>query len=501
MKKKIASILLLGISISLCACGEPVAEGESANPWNPAVQEGGSAAGEGSSAVQQGGLDNVEGGSAVQEGDTNTQAGSSVSQASVQGEISGQNSLSLLYDLQGDGLGTVCRSDKGCYYLSKDSELLADGSYASHLMYIDAATRQEIYLCSNAACTHNTADCTSVFLNDEFPPYTTGIFMWNDNLYLMAKKMDQDGSSSTFTGAEGIFGPVESKPATLYRMNPDGTDRRKVYAFDPTVTVEDFALGDEEGLYFITKKLSTQQINGSTYQTAAERKLIYLDVSAKTEKEICSMGFGDNISWNIIGCSGRRLVVCGVDFGRVVSPEELHDDDIRIYDDSDEVFATLNVDDGTLHEFYRVHAPKSRSWAVYGNQLYFSVDGGGCIVRVDLDTGEEKELCRITSNLIWGMIGDRLYCYDSSDSSYRFVNVHTGEISHSRLVNKTTGWSIDLITEIGDQVLVLYDSDGYFKGDGVFHNIRSHYALIDKEDLYAGVEEYAPITMKGGRIN
>ncbi len=485
MKKKIASVLILGVSLTLCACGLPGTGGESASPGDPAVQEGAAAVGEGSSAIQEDNSDSPE--------------GNFLSQASARGESTGENSLSLLYDLQ--GTGTVCRSDKGCYYLSKESEVLADGRYASHLMYLDAATRQEIYLCSNAACTHNTADCTSVLPNDEFQPYTTGIFLWNDNLYLMAKDMDQDGTSATvFAGGDGMTESIESKPAILYRMNPDGTDRKKVYAFAPTVTVEDFVMGDEEGLYFITKKLSTQRKNGSTYQTSAERKLIYLDVSAKTEKEVCSMGFGDNISWKTIGCSGRRLVLCGVDFGRAVSPEELFDDDIRIYDDSDDVFATLNVDDGSLHEFYRVHAPKSRSWAVFENQLYFSVDGSGCIVRVDLDTGEESELCRITSNLIWGMTGDRLYCYDSSDHSYRFVDVHTGEISHCRLVNKTTGWSINIVAEIGDQVLVGYDSHGTFDADGSFHSNGEYYALIDKEDLYAGVEKYVPVSTSGGRI-
>lgn len=474
MKKKIAATLILAIAFSLCACGKTGPGGDSAGSGNPAVQAGGR-----ESIASAGG----------------TPVGMAAP-TSVPGEGTGQNSLSLLYNLQGSG--TVCATDSGCYYLSKDSERLTDGRYASRLMYIDAAARQEIYLCSNAACLHNTTDCTAVLLNDEFPPYTTGIFMWHDCLYLLGKDMDQAGMVQ-FLGADGTITPVESKSAVLYRMNPDGTDRKQVYAFESSVTVEDLVAGDEAGLYFVTKKLNTQRNDGNLYQTSAERKLVFLDLSTGATREVCSMEFGDNIAWDIVGCSGCRLVVHGVDFGRALSPEKLYGDDISIYDDSDDVFAALDVDDGSLHEFYRVHAPKARSWAVYGKQLYFSVDGSGCILKVDLDTGEETELCRI-ANGIWGRIGDRLYSWDGSGQSYYFVDVHTGEISRSRLVNKTTGWSIDLIAKIGDQVLVGYDSEGTFNSDGSFESIREHYALIDRENLYAGVDEYAPINMKGYRI-
>ena len=111
------------------------------------------------------------------------------------------------------------------------------------------------------------------------------------------------------------------------------------------------------------------------------------------------MEFDDNISWNVIGGSGRMLILHGVDFGRYVSPEEMKDDDfIKMYDDSYDVFATLSVDNGSLHEFYRVYAPKARSYVVDGDKLYFAVHGSGSIVSVDLRTGKEAPLCTIAKN-------------------------------------------------------------------------------------------------------
>lgn len=213
------------------------------------------------------------------------------------------------------------------------------------------------------------------------------------------------------------------------------------------------------------------------------------------------MDFGDNISWDVIGGSGRMLLLHGIDFGRYVSPEEMLDDDFnKMYDGSYDVFAALNIDDGSLREFYRAYAPKARSYAVDGNKLYFAVDGSGSIVSVDLRTGEEATLCTIAKNSIWGMIGDKLYCYDSSDHTYRFVDVNTGEISHSGLVNKTTGGSLEFIAEFGDQVLVNYDSDGFFSSYGSFSPTRQHYGLIWKEELYAGIDNFAPISMTGKGI-
>lgn len=465
MKKQIALILLLGVLFSLCACGKSASEFRKS--YNTPSDSSGNAMDE-------------------KEDKTETEA-----------ETTKNDSLSLLCMLQ--GRNRACATDSGCYYLSNDMETLSDGRYAMHLMYMDIAARQEIYLCNNAACMHNTVDCTSVLLTEDFPVYSTLLFVWNDNLYIMAKEQDGDGSTGTevFWGGDAGIAAIESKQTILYQANLDGTNRNKVYAFDSTVTVEDFVVGDAGGLYFITKKSTTQQGNGNSYQTSSERKLVYLDLSAKTEKTVCSMDFGDNISWNVIGCSGRMLVMYGVDFGRYVSPEEMHGDDIRIYDDSYDVFATLDVADGSLHEFYRVYAPKSRSYVVDGDKLYFSVDGSGSIVSVDLRTGEEATLCSIAKNLIWGMIGDKLYCYDSSDHTYNFVDVNTGEISHSGLVNKTTGWGLSFIAEIGDWVLVNYDSEGSFSSDGSFQPTGEHYGLIAKEDLYAGIDNFIPISMVG----
>lgn len=463
MKKTIAWILTLGILLSLCAC-------EKGMPDNDNPRSGSSTP-----------VTNDSGGSPADEGKNNTEA-------------SKNDSLSVLCMPQGNIEG--CSTDSGYYYLSGEVGPLLDGRLATHLMYMDFAARQEIYLCNNAACAHNTVDCTSVFCIDDFPLNSTLIFVWNNNLYIMSKEQDHDGSA-----AMGMLGEssnaIESSPTTIYRAALDGTDRNKVYTFDSTVTVEDFAVGDANGLYFITKKLTAQQSNGSTYTTSSERSLVYLDLSAKTETVICSMDFGDSISWDVIGCSDRSLVLYGIDFGREVSAEELHEDNPFLYDNFYDVFAALNVDNRSLNEIYRVYAPKARDYEVDGNNLYFSVIGDGSITRVELRSGEQTELCKISQDAIWGLVGDKLYTRDDSDGTYYFIDVNTGEISHSGLVNKSLGWSLDIIAEAGDRVLTIYDYDATAKGDGSYTINGYQYGLISKEDLYAGRDNFIPISMIG----
>lgn len=112
-----------------------------------------------------------------------------------------------------------------------------DGSYGSRLMYMDYASCQEVYLCSSPGCNHDTLDCTAVLPQDEFPPYNAKLFLYQDSLYILSRQHDPSGNSATVVfGSDNESFFVSSSEmdtlAVLYRMNPDGTGRQKVYTFD-----------------------------------------------------------------------------------------------------------------------------------------------------------------------------------------------------------------------------------------------------------------------------
>ncbi len=460
MKKWICVLLALGMLLSLCACGKGGSESptDGSNPQN----------------------ETPESKTPVESNQTDGSNGS----------------LSLLYHLQRND--TDCCTENGYYYLSGDIESTTDGRKAMHLMYMDFAAHQEIYLCSNAACSHDTVDCTSVFPLDEFVVNSSMLFTCNGSLYIMSKEMDGDGSGVVVMGADGDSGTsVEAVPTVLYRMNSDGTNREKIYTFDSAVTVEDFAIGDANGLYFISKKLSAHQSGGGSYQTSSERKLVFFDLRSGKESTLYNMDFDDQIEWDVIGCTGRQLVLHGIDFGREVSWEEKHNGNAAIYDTASDVFCLFDVDNGERKEIYRAEKAKSRSFESDENNLYYSADGEGSILSINLHSAEQKTLCAISQDSIWGMIGDQIYTRDSNDYTYYFIDVNTGEVSHSGLVNRSLGWSLDIIAEAGDQVLIIYDYDAVPKGDGSYYIKKNLFGLIEKDDLYAGRDSITPIQMIG----
>ena len=426
MKKAISLLLMIAMAFSLCACSKTVFESKNSS-----------------------------------EGDTfETQKTSSNGVS---------EKLNLLCRKDDGG----CYTEDGYYYLTEDTVELTNGVYATHLMYMDFKTQQEIYLCSNTGCNHNTADCSAVFLYDDFPSFSTLIFIYNNKLYILSKEMDTTGEISTdylhINGNTNEQTQSENEPTVLYRANLDGTNREKVYTFDPSVTLEDFVVGDEKGLYFITKKLSTEQHGTSTYSTSSEKNLVYLDVDKKEEKTIYSMDFDDNIDWNVQSCFNQYLVLTGIDFGKKLSFEEYNDG-----------ISALSVAGAAFGAFFRMKNKNFPSYKIEENMMYYSNSDEKVIKSVDLNTGTEKEICTLKQNFISHIIANYLCCESldsANDCTLYFVDINTGKISHSRLV--------------------IYDYDAKASGDGSYEINRYQYGLISQEDLVNGNDNYRKIEMIG----
>ena len=467
MKRWTALLLMAVVLLWLCACGAP------AEILNPAsVPKGEGRTGEEDKTTSITGNPAQDTGSA--NGDTDP--GNGPAPDGVTETPAG--SLSLLDSATGAD-----------YYHFDNSNTIN----ARDLLYVDYSSQQEVFLCSNAACTHDTQNCTAVFLLDQFT-YAASLFTWNGALYILNRDPDQDGAAIMGLSG-GTVAETESTPAALYRANLDGTDRHKVYTFDANVTVEDFVLGDDTGLYFITKKLSTIFSDSNAYRVSTDRKLIRVDPAIGAETVVCSIDFGDDIDWDVIGCTGRLVILHGIDFGREISPEELHQGDRKqLYDSAEDVFAALDIDSGELREFFRIHSAL-RSYAMDDANLYFSCGESDDILAVDLRTGAQRVLCSLPGKLIHGILGDHLYCQGDEDRAFDFVDINTGAVSHSDLVQKTLGWSLEFLAETEDQVLTVYDGVGTPNGDGSYSNIQWKYALISKENLYAGRDKFLPIEM------
>ena len=403
---------------------------------------------------------------------------------------------------------SYCSNENGFYYRTQFPEKLKDGTYGYHMMYMDYAARQEVYLCSNAGCNHDTLDCTSVF-SDEEVGFDSIPFFYEDALYLLSKEYDDDGT--TFEEQMGDLGDgsgteIESMPAALYRMNPDGSGRTKVFEFPADLTVEEAVLGDDTGLYFIIKELTSEQSGNSTYMTSTKRNLIKVDTKAWKENKICSMDFTQDKNednWKIEGVFGSCLVLENTLYKSEASWQELNEDDDlwkERFKNSEKEFATYDLSDGSFQVVYTIPNKELNVCRQKGNVLYVSVENSKEIRQVDLTTGEESAFANSDGSYIMDTYDDVLYCWawdSEKDNNLYFIKYDSGEISQCGLVNKKTGWNLDIKAEAKDYFLVVYDYDAIDNGNGSYEILQYKYALIAKEDFYQGRGEFLPIQMVG----
>lgn len=434
------------------------------------------------------------------------------------GNLSGETASGGETGSTASGLRFLCTDDgeieyfseDGYYYLSHDSIKLSDGSYGSHLMYMDYASCREIFLCSTPGCNHDSPDCTAVLPGREFPPFSTKLFLFQDHLYALCCQADAvvSFSAQSASGEDGSFmsgnDTIDHRAGVLYRMNPDGTGREKVYEFASGLTIEGTLAIDHNGLYVITKKLSSEKTETGSYTSASEESLMYLNLSSFEAQTLCSLDFGDNISWKVTGCAGGAILLRGTDYGRKLTTEEYYDNgQFKAYfQNSHEVFALLDPSTGSLREFYRISNARLLSTAVINDTLYISIEGGDEIIGVNPTTGEQWTVASLPQTYIWDTLEDVLCCSSwnaGQDYTFYFVNVKTGETFHSGLVNKSLGWRLEFKAETGRDVLVIYDYEAAPSAlnDGGYEITREIYGLISREDLFAGKDNYRRIQMSG----
>ena len=495
-KKYLLAAMTAGLTLSLCACSGGMlpgsADGDKGAENSGQVGEGGdNGAGAGTDGTEEGssihsGTGGTEEGSSTHSGSGSVAGGYSASNTAVTG-ISATGGLRLLTT---DAIVSTCSTEDGFYYLTNEMTKLRDGSRGSHLMYMDYASTQEIFLCSTAGCGHDSADCPAVFPSDAFTIYTTKIFIQGDGLYILSRGRTND--ETTIVNFGDSVQQVESEPSVLYRANLDGTERRQVYTFTPGLAVEEKIMGDGKNLYVITKEISADNAGGADYKMPSNRKLMRLNLEEGSIAEVCSLNFEDSVSRKILGCYGDYLLLNSIDFGREVSQEELWDDDIHkeLFDNSFEVCELLDVKTGELKEVCRISNSKRHSMYVLGNKLYVSFKDSGELKSVDPLTGEEKKICTFPQNNIMGNLGNLLCCRDHelADNTWYFVDPDTGKVTHSTLTGLSTGWALEFQAVTEKDVLVIYDHDAIDNplGGGSMEILQYKYALISIEDLLAG---------------
>ena len=409
---------------------------------------------------------------------------------------------------------SVCYTENGYYYF---------GEYKSddypHLFYLDYATLQEVIVCSDSSCKHDTVNCASVFLDEYVFEYH--LFVFQDHLYCLTTDIDQDGSLQSGGGfisdkLKEINDERESKRrASLYRMNLDGTERQRLWQSDAGYIAESEVFGDGTGFWFVTKQPSAEvhEETGAVYNHSKDRAFIRYDINERKITDKIPLEDCNNIALRVDNCTGDKFFLLGkaypngtsiMDNMDILAPgTEIGSINPDYWDFNDKcecVYFTLDVKTKELREITRYKIADVNFGADCRNGLLYFEKPDNSMFTLNIESGETAELNIPEGYRFMGFFADKLvlshYPGDRNDRARYFADPDGSNITRSGLLTNE-GVDIDLITVVGDDALVINGEFGIPSetSPGAYSCRTPLYALISLDDLYNGRANYKPFDM------
>ncbi|MDE7424924.1 MAG: hypothetical protein K2N51_14755 [Lachnospiraceae bacterium] len=435
------------------------------------------------------------------------------------------NTLKEKENTKNNNLQLLCKesmrfmSEAGYYYITADSKELKGDLWGRHIMYMDFATKQEVYLCAEPGCKHNDKKCTAVLPEAEFGGEPL-IFVCNDTLYVVSRNSNQKGSStvvfwedesnnSLIGNGIKVDDGTSEMPVVLYSMGLDGTNRTKEYTFEQDINLDSVVLYDGKDLYFVANKTNISSDKNTTYHTTSDCELVKYQTKDSKLANVCSLEFGDNVRWNIVGCYNNNVILQGRKYnGNLTFEEQMkleNEEGWEYENDSKDMYVKLDLTQESIKEVYSIENDPNSSNGVQilGDYLYVSQEKTGTIEKVDMETGKIQNFATLKQSAIFGSLSNKLCCgsWEQGDETIYFADVNSGKIDHCTLVNHYNGEALKIIGETGNQVLVIYDWDAEevkdLKGQDAWEVKRYQYGLINKTDLYQSKDCFEKIEMKG----
>lgn len=407
--------------------------------------------------------------------------------------------------------GGGCGTDAGYYSIQSN---IAGGGFNGTpydcITYIDYATRQEVILCSDSSCKHDSERCTGIVpggwsLSDE-------LFFYEDHLYCLITDLDNEGIFSRSYAAEDYSDDRYAIAPKLYRMDPDGTNRVLMYTFGENETVEHFAVGDGDCIWFITKEptIERDEKTGAAHSGSKNRALVRLDLNERKLVEQIPVSYGDNIRKYFIGVCGSKMIFGGtaypdgksaMDYIDILAPSPIvgdmsgWDEYMAFMSTCEYAFFTLDVTDKTMREIYRTGFDDiSPDYSQVGERLYIPTgEDYTSAFTLDPNTGSTEEYFVPEGYALDRFVGERPLLI-TVDGEYErcLYDPDTEELKN--WVFDFGGWE-NIIAMNSDSALVLYKTESEEQPDGSVKNPYYLYAMISLDDLYNGRDNFEPINM------
>lgn len=357
-----------------------------------------------------------------------------------------------------DMLGDTAASPEGLY------EVCSVRLGSCNLLYVDAATRQETYLCATPNCTHDSESCNS-YLPLEEGRYGYQLFFFNGYLY---------AAQCT---------PIESQGPYLMRMDPDGTNREIVLELENGECFSGMLYGYGDRLLL---QISRVDENGNSEtcmeifdpQTGERERLFSLQLEPSGKE-----------SASLMGAAGTSLIFLK------------SDEEGRQYYKVDLARENPTLEQGQTNLLGPEFDENSLYCTVQGDYFCTYDIAAGRLSWENLLTGQKKEfsLPQLSGEeTVYGLalLYDDQFALSMSSSEKGSMNLllnpETGE-STGVYYYPTRESGYDILADFGDELLYKVRTDerplegqaAYgLVGEVSYHNV---YAMVSKEDFQSGI--------------
>lgn len=357
-----------------------------------------------------------------------------------------------------DMLGDTAASPEGLY------EVCSVRLGSCNLLYVDAATRQETYLCATPNCTHDSESCNS-YLPLEEGRYGYQLFFFNGYLY---------AAQCT---------PIESQGPYLMRMDPDGTNREIVLELENGECFSGMLYGYGDRLLL---QISRVDENGNS-ETCME----IFDPQTGERERLFSLQLepGGKESASLMDAAGTSLIFLK------------SDEEGRQYYKVDLARENPTLEQGQTNLLGPEFDENSLYCTVQGDYFCTYDIAAGRLSWENLLTGQKKEfsLPQLSGEeTVYGLalLYDDQFALSMSSSEKGSMNLllnpETGE-STGVYYYPTRESGYDILADFGDELLYKVRTDerplegqaAYgLVGEVSYHNV---YAMVSKEDFQSGI--------------
>lgn len=381
--------------------------------------------------------------------------------------------------LRVDSLVDGYASQEGYY------RMVARTDASNNLRYIDFATKQEVYLCSQPNCTHDSDACTAWF------PTAIGLHKAipvADKVFLI------HGGSLDYAEVLG-----ENSLPGIDIMEPDGSNRKRLFTFPANCRIAPLVLDsmarDNEYLYFCVQTYTEESVTRTLCA-----------VSSRTGK-VFSITDLPEVEEKIVGCDGTALIFSYMPHAYEVGTK------------ASEVLAEIDRFDLQTKEVTHLLERPYIDLGECQDGLYWVISVDGSLRSYDLETGEllsEKTVSHPEGAVVSQLQSDGLYDGkwmvhshrpspgdQPAQLDYYAVDVETGAalpLEYCFTDEGGTKYPGIVVAQVGDTFLFVYDAErsriDYPNVDGTTGEITCtifQYAALPVSDFWNNSKDYVPI--------